>query len=73
DLQSDYREAAHWFKRYVRESPNGALRLEAEGRVIDALRRSGQKAEAKAAARTYMTRQPSGAYADLARSLVDGK
>lgn len=71
DLRADYDAAARWFELYVREDPRGALRAEAMGRVIDALRRSGDEAGARKAAKRYLDVEPDGSYGDLARSVLD--
>lgn len=66
----DYRGAATWFSRYLREHPSGPLATEASGRLIEALQQAGELARARAAAATYLRQHPDGAHAALARSLV---
>ncbi len=63
-------KAARWFQQYLRQSPRGALAPEAHGRVIDALRRSGQTTQARAAAQRYLARYPQGIYRRLAQSVL---
>ncbi|HEX2660681.1 MAG TPA: FecR domain-containing protein [Polyangia bacterium] len=66
----DYKAAAAWFSRYLREHPSGPLATEASGRLIEALQQDGEATRARAAAATYLRQHPDGAHAALARSLV---
>jgi hypothetical protein len=59
-----------WLARYLAESPGGAYASEALGRRVLLLSKSGQKAEAVSAARTYLQRYPRGAYAKSAQLVV---
>lgn len=70
DLDRDYATAAKWFERYVTEHPKGRFAPEARGRVIDALKRSGDRAGARAAAKQYLELHPEGSYAKLAKSVL---
>ncbi len=60
------REAAQWFRTYLREAPGGALRREASGRLLEVLSRSGDTAAAADAARSYLKQYPHGPHAPLA-------
>jgi TolA-binding protein len=66
------REAAEWFRTYLREAPGGALRREASGRLLEALSRGGDTAAAADAARSYLKQYPHGPHASLAASLTPG-
>ena len=70
DLDRDYATAAEWFERYVAEHPQGRFAAEARGRVIDALKRSGDRAGARVAAKQYLELHPEGSYAKLAKSVL---
>jgi hypothetical protein len=72
DLDRDHAAAAKWFRTYVQENPRGRFAQEARGRVIDALKRSGDAAGAREAAKDYLGEHPQGAYAGLARSVLGG-
>jgi hypothetical protein len=63
-------EAVGWFETYLREEPNGPLAEQALGRILD-LQRRGSPELAKGTAERYLARYPNGAYAALARSLLD--
>jgi TolA-binding protein len=73
EARHDYRAAATWFARYLREHPSGPLATEASGRLIEALQSGGDSARARAAATTYLRQHPDGAHAALARSLADAR
>jgi TolA-binding protein len=60
-----------WFAAYLQEQPSGAYAPEAAGRLVVAYRDTGDLNRARTAARQYLARYPQGAYAELARSLVD--
>lgn len=62
--------AVSWYDRYLAEAPGGPLAAEAFGRRMVALRKAGNAAASKAAARQYLERFPEGAYAKHARELL---
>jgi TolA-binding protein len=66
-------DAIGWFKRYLSEQPGGPLAREAEGRVIELLRQTGDQAHAREASESYLKRYPTGPHAALARSLLTQK
>jgi transmembrane sensor len=70
DQQLDFGEAARWFEAYVSGHPGGALRREAEGRLIEAWQRAGDSDKARRAAARYLLDYPTGAHAALARQLT---
>jgi TolA-binding protein len=70
DQRGDFAGAARWFDTYLREQPNGSLRAEATGRLLEALQRSGQKERARGVAEQYLARYPHGAQAALAQQLL---
>jgi hypothetical protein len=61
---------ASWFRSYLAERPNGALALEASGRLLEVLGRSGDRAAARAAASAYLSRYPNGPHAAFAHQLL---
>ncbi len=61
---------ASWFRAYLAERPNGALALEASGRLLEVLSRSGDRAAARDAASAYLSRYPNGPHAAFARQLL---
>lgn len=63
-------EALRWFAAYLNESPRGVLREQARGRSLELLRRIDPQ-RAHAAAQRYLKEYPGGAYASLARELVE--
>ena len=71
EARRDYRGAASWFTRYLREHPSGPLASEASGRLLESLQRAGETARARAVATTYLRQYPDGAHAALARSLAE--
>jgi TolA-binding protein len=70
DQMHSYGQAAEWFKTSIREQPRGSLAREASGRLLEALRKSGDSAGARRAAEEYLARYPGGPHTDLARSLL---
>ncbi len=64
-------EAVNWFETYLQESAGGALAEQALGRIMEMRKRD--PGAAKLTAQRYLARYPSGAYAALARSLLDSK
>lgn len=71
DQRGEYAEAARWFRTYLREQPGGALAREAQGRLMEALYRSGDRAGAERAAESYLAANPNGPHARLARSITE--
>jgi transmembrane sensor len=71
DQRRSYAQAATWFRTSIAEQPNGSLAREASGRLIEALRNSGDAAGARQAAEKYLQRYPVGPHADVARALVE--
>ena len=70
DQQGSPGEAATWFETYLREEPGGQLAEQALGRLLE-IRRRGDPAAARAVAKRYLARYPKGAYAALARSVLE--
>jgi transmembrane sensor len=70
DQRAAYADAARWFRTYLKEQPRGPLAREAQGRLMEALVRTGSHAEARSLAVTYLEHNPHGPYARLARSLT---
>lgn len=70
DQRGAFANAAHWFRTYLAEQPNGALAREAAGRLIEALERGGDPEGAREAAAHYLASWPSGPHAEKARSLI---
>jgi TolA-binding protein len=62
--------AVGWYDRYVTEAPAGPFVAEAWGRRMVALKRGGNVEAARAAARSYLERFPSGPYAGVAREMT---
>jgi hypothetical protein len=71
DQRAAYAEAARWFRTYLKEQPRGSLSREAQGRLMEALVRTGERAAASELARAYLAQNPSGPHARLARSLTE--
>lgn len=63
-------EAARWFSTYLSEQPDGSLAREASGRLMEAHFRSGLREAARADARAYLLRYPSGPHADFANMVL---
>jgi hypothetical protein len=63
-------EAARWFSTYLSEQPDGSLAREASGRLMEAHFRSGLREAARADARAYLLRYPSGPHADFAKMVL---
>lgn len=70
DQRRAYDVAANWFSTCLQEQPAGGFAREASGRLIEAYRSAGNRSAAQTAARSYLTRYPSGPHAELARSLL---
>jgi len=59
--------AQRWFSTYLAERPNGPLAVEARGRVLECLLRSGDRDAIAKAADLYLEQYPSGPHAEVAR------
>ena len=70
DQRRAYDEAARWFRTYLKEQPGGALAREAQGRLMEALDRAGDRAAAAQLAKSYLATNPDGPHARLARALI---
>jgi transmembrane sensor len=70
DQRAAYAEAARWFRTYLAEQPGGPFAREAEGRLMESLARSGDRAGARRAAERYVEKYPSGPHARVARQLL---
>ena len=64
--------AVTWFNRYLERFPNGSLRQDARGRIIDAWERAGQQRQLCDAARSYLRAHPNGVREAHARRVVKG-
>jgi hypothetical protein len=65
--------AAHeWYERYLLEAPDGAFAAEATGRNMIVTNRIFGVDRARPLADTYLKRWPTGAHAQLARSILSG-
>ncbi|MBL8952653.1 MAG: FecR domain-containing protein [Myxococcaceae bacterium] len=63
-------EAGVWFDAYVKEAPDGSFATEAMGRRLDAWQRAKDDRAGRAAS-DYLERFPNGAYAPLARQVLE--
>jgi hypothetical protein len=70
DSSGAFSEAHRWFTTYLNERPGGALASVALGRAMEAEQRMGDLSQARDTARRYLSAYPSGAHAELAKSLV---
>lgn len=70
DQRGAYDDAARWFRVYLKEQPGGPLAREAQGRLMEALYRGGDRAGASRTAEAYLSANPSGPHARLARTLL---
>lgn len=68
--QGEAGTAIEWFDRYLREQPEGPLAETATGRLIE-LYRPRDASRARKLAERYLAAYPDGAYAALARTLVE--
>jgi hypothetical protein len=70
DDRGAHREAAEWFRVYLREEPRGHLAREARGRLMEALQRAGNASAARQVAEEYLRLHPHGPHATLAEQLA---
>jgi TolA-binding protein len=70
DQRGAYDEAARWFRTYLREQPSGPLVREAQGRLMEALYRSGDRDGAARLAEQYLAANPNGPHARVAHTLL---
>ena len=68
DQQRAYGSAARWFQTYLNEG--GGLAREAQGRLMEAQYRSGDRSSAERTAKQYLKLYPSGPHAAQARRLL---
>jgi hypothetical protein len=64
--------ALGWYERYLSEDPDGAFAAEATGRDMIVTHRIFGADRARPLAETYLKRWPTGAYAELSRSILNG-
>jgi hypothetical protein len=69
---ADGSEALAWYERYLSEDPDGAFVAEATGRDMIVTHRLFGVSRARPLAETYLKRWPTGAYSELARSILNG-
>ncbi|MDF3071401.1 MAG: hypothetical protein K0R38_7002 [Polyangiaceae bacterium] len=70
DQRAAYADAARWFRTYLAEQPGGPFAREAEGRLMEALSRSGDGAGARKVAEGYLARHARGPHERVARQLL---
>jgi transmembrane sensor len=70
DQRADFAGATRWFRTYLAEQPEGRLARDALGRLMEARSRVGDAPGARAEARKYLDRYPSGPHAEMARRLT---
>jgi outer membrane protein assembly factor BamD (BamD/ComL family) len=70
EARHDYRDAASWLSRYLRDHPTGPLATEAAGRLLEAWDLAGETSRAREAARNYLRDHPTGPHRALARRLA---
>jgi hypothetical protein len=69
---ADGAAALDWYGRYLSEDPDGAFAAEAMGRDMSLTNRTLGRERARPLAETYLKRWPTGGYAQLARSILNG-
>jgi hypothetical protein len=65
DQSGDRAEAVKWFEVYLKEVPQGGLREQALGRLVELQKGT---ARGRQAAERYLAAYPRGTYAELARA-----
>ncbi|MDP9036918.1 MAG: FecR domain-containing protein [Myxococcota bacterium] len=70
DREKDFASAARWFDTYLNEQPDGLLRREAEGRLMESWQRANNREKARESAEQYLRDYPDGTQAPLARQLA---
>ena len=70
DQRAAYADAARWFRTYLAEQPGGPFAREAEGRLMEALSRSGDRSGARRVAQEYLAKYPHGAHERVAQQLL---
>jgi hypothetical protein len=65
--------ALEWYGRYLSEDPEGAFAAEAMGRDMIVTKRIFGVDRARPLAETYSKRWPTGAYSQVARSILNGR
>jgi hypothetical protein len=69
---ADAAAALDWYGRYLSEDPDGAFAAEAMGRDMSLTNRTLGRDRARPLAEIYLKRWPTGGYAQLARSILNG-
>jgi transmembrane sensor len=70
DQDKEFAVAARWFDVYLSEQPAGSLRREAQGRLMEAWLRAGDRPRARTVAERYLQEYPDGTQAPLARQIA---
>lgn len=70
DQRAAYSDAARWFRTYLAEQPGGPFAREAEGRLMEALSRAGDRTGARSVAEGYLAKYPNGPHERVARQLL---
>jgi transmembrane sensor len=70
DQRAAYAEAGRWFRTYLAEQPGGPFSREAEGRLMEALSRAGDRLAAQKVASSYLAKYPRGPHERVARQLL---
>ena len=71
DSERNTTAAAHWFRTYLRDAPNGQLAAGARVDLMNILLGQGDHAGARRLAEDYLKHHPNGAHAGVARSLLE--
>jgi hypothetical protein len=68
--EADARQALDWYEAYLRDSPDGSYAPQALGRTLSLVQQVRGSSDARTRAGEYLQRFPSGAYAPVARKLL---